>query len=181
MTSSPASSSKLLSPIPPSPLELQEWLQRHLSLLRRERAAELQESHLLLSSTSPRILEANGLALCRLGVLSVAIGSGGKRLVELHRPTAYHTDSKFPPNGFRSGDVVVLVDEAADNGNRKAKKASEADENRNAGLEAVVITAGEAKIVVSLSKAAKQTGSEEEDLPSRCRLVKVANEVTWER
>lgn len=188
-SSAEAADGELIHPHPPTTPQLQAWLQRHLTLLQRERAAELEESHLLLSSVSPRVLEANGLALCRLGVLNTSIGMGGKSLVELHRPTAYHTEPSFPPNGFRSGDVVVIVDEAgsSDGDDRKKKKASaskdKAESGENTGIDGVVVKVADTKITIAIGKRRRKGGddAEEEPLPARCRVVKVANEVTWER
>ncbi|PWN19709.1 P-loop containing nucleoside triphosphate hydrolase protein [Microstroma glucosiphilum] len=188
-SSAESADGQLIHPRHPTPLQLQSWLQRHLTLLQRERSAELEESHLLLSSVSPRVLETNGLALCRLGVLNTSIGMGGKSLVELHRPTAYHTEPAFPPNGFRSGDVVVIVDEAGsgegDDGRKKKASASKdkALASENTGVDGVVVRVAETKITIAIGKRRRKGGDdgEEEPLPARCRVVKVANEVTWER
>lgn len=170
---------------PPIPLQVQEWLQRHLTLLQRERQAELEESRLLLSSVSPKVLQDNGLALCRLGVLNTSIGMGGKKLVKLHRPTAYHPDTKLPPHSFRSGDVVAIIDEVAEESvNAKGKKAAGAGNGKDLsnGIDGVVYKVAESDISVAIAKRGKKGAEgEEEPLPDRCRLVKVANEVTWER
>ncbi|CAO1628167.1 unnamed protein product [Parajaminaea phylloscopi] len=180
-------STELWMPVPPTPLELQSFLQRHLTLLAHERAAELEESRLLLSGTSPRVLERNGLALTRLGVLSESVGMGGKRLVELHRPTAYHNEAKFPPNSFRSGDVVALLDEAADEASTGTKSKGNVSGKGKKGaadpIDAVVAKMTDTKVVVAVS-ASRPNGEASEagtTFPQRIRLVKVANEVTWER
>lgn len=172
--------------VPPTPLAIQRFIQGHLDRLFKERQAELEESRLLLSSVSPKVLEANGLALTRLGVLSTSVGIGGKRLVELHRPTAYHNDAHLPPNAFRSGDVVAIVDEAAaaEGGGAKGAKGKAAAKNSKepAQTDGVVVRVMDTKIVVAISqRRSKGQDAEEEPLPTRCRLIKVANEVTWER
>lgn len=170
-----------LIPQKPSPAVLQTFLQRHLTLLQHERAAELEESRLLLSSAPPRLLELNGLALTRLGVLSTSIGLGGKRIVELHRPAAYHTETRFPPNSFRSGDVVAIVDEASDVAGSKKKSKAANTESESKPIEGVVVKANDTKITVAVSGGRTGQDSQEASLPQQCRLVKVANEVTWER
>lgn len=177
--------------IPPTPRNIQAFIQGHLDRLQKERQAELEESRLLLSAVSPKVLEANGLALTRLGVLSTSIGIGGKRMVELHRPTAYHSDANLPPNAFRSGDVVAIVDEAAagagesTSGKASKGKASTSKGNKEAEpIDGVVVKVLDTKIVVAIShrrKGGSTDAAEEDPLPTRCRLVKVANEVTWER
>lgn len=174
----------LFKPQIPTPSQLQAFLQRHLDLLLQERNAELEESHLLLSSTSPKLLERNGLALCRLGVLNTSVGMGGKNLVELHRPTAYHNDVKFPPNTFRTGDVVVIVDEAdSESGGKKAsKKQAGATKDTDESIDGVVTRMTDTKIVIAIgSKKKKGSSDGDSPLPTRCRVVKVANEVTWDR
>ena len=55
------------------------WLERHLSLLELERAAEKEETRLLASNCSDALLERKGLALLNLGCASLSIGLGGKR------------------------------------------------------------------------------------------------------
>lgn len=173
----------MLQPQKPKPVDVQRFLQRHLDLLLKEHHAELEESRLLLSSVSHRVLESHGLALTRLGVLNANIGYGGKRVVELHRPTAYHSDAQFPPHGFRSGDVVALVDESTQSSAAKAKAKQGNDKEE---IAAVVVKVVDTKIVVAVSLGGKRRGSSSEEstesgLPERCTLVKVANEVTWER
>ncbi|CAO1623443.1 unnamed protein product [Sympodiomycopsis kandeliae] len=180
----------LWKPAKPTSEQLQAFLQRHLTLLLQERQAELEESHLLLSSVSPKVLERNGLALCRLGVLNTSVGMGGKTLVELHRSTAHNTDSKFPPHTFRSGDVVVIVDEAETSdqkGKKKGTDSSKSSSSANERTDGVVTRVTESKIIVAIGrKKSKRTAEgnaddDDQQLPSRCRLVKVASEVTWER
>lgn len=177
----------LLIPHPPTPLQLQAWLQRHLDLLLAERRAEVAESHLLLSSVSPKVLEANGLALGRLGILDQSVGAGGKRIVELHRPAAFNNESNFPPHSFRTGDVVKIVDEAGDKqaGGSKKKSSKKSDDNGNVdGIDGVITRVTDTRIYVAIGRSRRKSGGDEgedDELPSRCRLVQVANEVTWER
>lgn len=182
-----ASIPPLYKTIPPSPSQVQSFLQRHLSLLLQERQAEVEESHLLLSSVSPRVLERNGLALCRLGMLNTSVGMGGKSLVELHRPAAYHTETNLPAHSFRSGDVVAIVDEAEGSGSGGSKKGKgkSAVAGESSDIDGVVTRVTDTKIVVAIGSRRRGAGGGAADadsgLPTRCRVVKVANEVTWER
>lgn len=173
----------VLKPLRPTAVELQNFLQCHLTLLKHERLAELEESHLLLSSVSPRTLEVNGLALTRLGMLSESIGAAGKRIVELHRPIAYHAEVRLPPNTFRSGDVVALLDEAAENEKWKNKKQFSGKAIKYSQREGVVVKVSEVKIAVAISAGRKSPNGDAsgQSLPQRICLVKIANEVTWER
>lgn len=62
--------------------DLELYFSRIRSLCQRERAAEVEQSSLLLSACGPKLLEQKGLALLGLGVSSVQIGLGGKRLLD---------------------------------------------------------------------------------------------------
>lgn len=60
--------------------EIAAFLDRQTALLQREREAEIEQTALLLSSCGPKLLERKGLALGALGVASIRLGLGGKRL-----------------------------------------------------------------------------------------------------
>ena len=95
------------------------FIDRHLDLLSQERDAEIGRTSLVFSKCGPKLLEQKGLALNGLGVASIGIGLGNKtciftffhvarthsfekrRLVELERPSAYHTVTTLPPHTFR--------------------------------------------------------------------------------
>lgn len=62
----------------PSSEELEAFIDRHAELLLAERSAEEEQTHLLNSKCSPRLLEQRGLAIGSLGVSSISIGLGGK-------------------------------------------------------------------------------------------------------
>ena len=55
------------------------FLSRQKELLSQERAAEVEQTSLLLSKCSHQLLEAKGLALGGLSVTKVSIGLGGQR------------------------------------------------------------------------------------------------------
>ena len=73
----------ILSPIPPSPTALDAFLSRHEYLLKLEREAEEEQTRLLNSNCSPKLLEQRGLASNGLGVSGISVGLGGKRYVLL--------------------------------------------------------------------------------------------------
>lgn len=54
------------------------WLDKHIELLQKERAAEVEETGLLLTKCAPQVLAKKGLAILNLGVASFAIGLGGR-------------------------------------------------------------------------------------------------------
>jgi hypothetical protein len=61
--------------------DLDAFFSRMRDLCSKERMAEVEQSSLLLSACSPKLLEQKGLALLGLGVSNVQIGLGGKRLI----------------------------------------------------------------------------------------------------
>lgn len=74
-----------MAPIPPlldvqspSKEDLEAFLSRHQHLLELERQEEEEQTRLLNSNCSPKLLEKRGLALGGLGVSSISVGLGGK-------------------------------------------------------------------------------------------------------
>lgn len=190
-------STKLLIPEPPDQALLLRWFQRQALLLAEERKEEQAQSKLLLSKTAPKILEKHGLALLGLGVASIRIGVGAKLLVELERPSAHHSSPNFPPHTFRIGDLAAVLDNGAD------PQAT----NEDGLLQGVVYKVNDTRITLAISDGKKAPGSKgtasaagggenkrdvrsgdsnkvsssDLDLPERIRLVKVANESTFDR
>ncbi len=187
-------SSKLLQPEPPNQELLLRWFQAQSRLLADERKEEQDQSKLLLSKTAPKLLEKHGLALLGLGVASIRIGVGAKLLVELERPSAHHASPNFPPHTFRSGDLAAVLENGAD------PQAT----NENGLLQGVVYRVTDTKITLAMSDGKKPSGSKgagadgqnkrdartgdnnkvsgnDLELPERIRLVKVANETTFDR
>ncbi|KAB5593364.1 DNA polymerase alpha-associated DNA helicase A [Ceratobasidium theobromae] len=159
--------------------ELAQFLSRLRALCQSERMAEVEQSSLLLSACSPKLLEQKGLALLGLGVSSVQVGLGGKSLIELERPSAYHTSPNFPPHTFRPGDIARvepnITGAAGKRGAKPPKKQLQAsgDSEAQASVEGVV---SDTRIVVSV-----EAESQDIELPERCRIIKLANSVTFDR
>lgn len=63
---------------PPSAAELSEFIAQHQRLLQLEHEEEEEQTRLLHSNCSPKLLEQKGLALGGLGVSAVSVGLGGK-------------------------------------------------------------------------------------------------------
>lgn len=182
----------LLTPEAPSSVLLKQWFERQISLLQEERNEEQSQSKLLMSKTAPKVLEKSGLALLGLGVVSIRIGLGAKLLVELERPSAYHTSPVLPPHSFRSGDLAAMVDNGAD-----------PSAGADGGVQGVIFRVTEARIILAVGDKRKdrvardtgkdkrdaktgemtrlRTGTEDLELPERIRLVKVTNEATYDR
>lgn len=69
----------LLQPITPSRSVLDAFITQHQHLLQLERQAEEEQTRLLNSNCSPKLLEQRGLALGGLGVSNISVGLGGKK------------------------------------------------------------------------------------------------------
>ncbi|KAF8062300.1 P-loop containing nucleoside triphosphate hydrolase protein [Lyophyllum atratum] len=155
-----------------------EFIARQRLLLKKERDAEITRSSLLLSNCGPKLLEQKGLSLGGLGIVGVNIGLGGKTLVELERPTAYHTNPAFPPHTIRAGDLARIEANVVAGPAKKAKKTA-AEETKGSQPEGVVYKVSDTRIVIAVDSS--DTASEDLDLPERCRVVKLANSVTYDR
>ncbi|TDL24612.1 P-loop containing nucleoside triphosphate hydrolase protein [Rickenella mellea] len=156
------------------------FIQRHRTLLEREREAEIEQTSLLLSNCSLKLLEQKGLALSALGVVGVNVGLGGKSLVALERPSAYHTSPQFPPHTFRPGDLARVeghskVAAVGKNTKRNSTKSAKSD----GGVTGVVYKLSDTRIVIAIDQ--KDNDDDIAELPEHCRLVKLANSATHDR
>ncbi|KAJ7639809.1 P-loop containing nucleoside triphosphate hydrolase protein [Mycena polygramma] len=165
-----------------SETRLSDFCARQRLLLAQERAAEVDRSSLILSNCGPKLLEQKGLALGGLGVVGVNIGLGGKTLVELERPTAYHTSPIFPPHGLRPGDLARIEANVSAAGPSKKAAAAKKSTGESKGSQAegvVVYRVTDTRIVIAIDGS--DSSSEDLDLPERCRVLKLANSVTYDR
>ncbi|KAJ7600920.1 AAA domain-containing protein [Mycena floridula] len=138
----------------------------------------------------PKILEQKGLSLGGLGVVNVNIGLGGKTLVELEQPSAYHSSQVFPNHHtFRPGDLARIEAHVSSAGSKKGKK--DASETRRS-VEGVVYKVdsllrfiehpnaiSRSLILASLSRSTRKIP--DLDIPERCRILKLTNSVTYDR
>ncbi|KZT61335.1 P-loop containing nucleoside triphosphate hydrolase protein [Calocera cornea HHB12733] len=171
--------------VPPNPEQLTAFIARQRELLQAERDSDIERTSLLFSKCSPKLLEQRGLALGGLGVASVQLGLGGKSLVELERPTAYHTSPIFPPHTFRPGDLARIEQHVASAAPRKpakgGKKATGDAGEGGKAVEGVVYRVSDTKIVIAVDGDRGSQDGEDLDLPDRCRVLKLANTVTYDR
>lgn len=121
-----------------TPEQLEAFFDRQRQLLAQERQAEIDQTSLLLSNCSAKLLEKKGLALLGLGVVNVNIGLGGKSLVELERPSAHHSSPLFPPHTFRPGDLARIDDASTTSKKASKSKTPAAASKENFGVEGVV-------------------------------------------
>ncbi|KAG1737470.1 AAA domain-containing protein [Suillus paluster] len=166
-----------------SEADLKVFINRHRELLTKERNAEIERSALLLTNCGPKLLEQKGLALGSLGVVGINVGLGGKTLVELERPTAFHSSQIFPPHNFRPGDLACIEENISSNvaakKSAKGKKAASVGAESSRAAEGVVYKVSDTRIIIAVDPS--ESSSDDLDLPERCRLLKLANSVTYDR
>ncbi|EKM56705.1 uncharacterized protein PHACADRAFT_207896 [Phanerochaete carnosa HHB-10118-sp] len=159
---------------------IHSFVDRHRQLLLKEREAEIERTSLLLTNCSPSLLEQKGLALGSLGVANVSVGLGGKTLVELERPTAYSNTPLFPSHTFRPGDLARVEEHVSTSGAKKVAKTKKPTETKSSrSAEGVVYKVSDVRIVIAIDVS--ESSTEDLDLPDRCRVVKLANSVTYDR
>ena len=133
----------------------EDFLKRLIDLVEQERAAEEQESALLISNAPISLLERSGLALGNLSG-QTSIGLGGRLLVELERPPAYHVSPTYPPHDFRPGDVARLRQHgaggAAGGAGKKGGKEDKGKGKDDGGVDAVVYRTTATKITLAVDE-----------------------------
>lgn len=165
---------------------LRTFVTRQHTLLSREREAEIERTSLLLTNCTPKLLEQKGLALGNLGVVSAGIGLGGKTLLELERPAAFHSSQVFPPHTFRPGDIARIEENTPSSASSKkptgkAKKTQllDSDGKTSRAAEGVVYKVTDTRIVIAIDPP--DSADTDLDFPERGRVVKLANSVTYDR
>jgi DNA polymerase alpha-associated DNA helicase A len=153
------------------------FAQTQLSLLKAEQSAEVAETTLLLSESSPTTLARAGLAILNLISLSQRTGLGGKSVVELGLDPAVASAEKggsdLPEHGVRTGDIV-RVSEPPSGGAKKKEKS----EMKGKGVEGVVTRVGDRAVWVALGKA--YADDDEDDVPIGKLWLYVCNHrATW--
>lgn len=130
-----------------------------LTLLQRELEAELQETHLLTSTHSPKTLQQAGLALLNLSITSQRTGLGGKTVLELGKdPAVSDGEGGLGEHGFRVGDIVGIAEQP-----KGAEKKKDREGMEKRGVEGVIVKVGKEMVSVALDK-------EDADVPSGGKL-----------
>ncbi|KAG0041009.1 hypothetical protein BGZ82_003620 [Podila clonocystis] len=153
------------------------FLAHQEKLVQAERDFELLEIQRVFAACTPAQLAKKGLAVLGLTVVGMKTGAGGKSLVDLELSNATSTSPSLPAHRLRVGDIVALEEHATGS---KGKTMKSGDKPK---LEGVVFRITETTIVVAIKN--RREGGDEEEIPKevqeRCRLVKLANNVSYER
>ncbi|KAF9183051.1 hypothetical protein BGZ50_004466 [Haplosporangium sp. Z 11] len=153
------------------------FLAHQEKLVQAERDFEVQEIQRVFEACTPAQLAKKGLAVLGLTVVGMKTGAGGKSLVDLELSNATSTSPALPAHRLRVGDIVAL-EEHGTGSKGKPMKATWKPK-----LDGVIFRITETTIVVAIKS--KKEGENEEEIPKevqeRCRLIKLANNVTYER
>ncbi|KAG2173383.1 hypothetical protein INT44_008735 [Umbelopsis vinacea] len=143
------------------------FIDSQLDLVANERKLEVEETTRLLSACSPAQLQKRGVALVGLRIASMRTGLGGKSLLDLELAQHLTDSPRLPSHKIRTGDIVGLQEY------KKDKPTSQTQ------LSGVVSRVTDTTVTVALQ------GREDDELPQalqdRCQIVKLANNITYER
>ena len=137
-----------------------------LSLLAQEQAAEIAETTLLLSDSSPTVLARAGVAILNLTISSQHTGLGGKTVLEfaLDPAIAGGGDGELPEHGIRVGDVVRVGEQPSGGSKKKDRVEMKGDR-----VEGVVTKVREKEVAVAVGKD-NSSGDEDGEVPEGKRL-----------
>ncbi|EJD02064.1 P-loop containing nucleoside triphosphate hydrolase protein [Fomitiporia mediterranea MF3/22] len=161
-----------------TPKDLDAFFERQIQLLQEEKQVEIDQSSLLLTKCSLKLLEQRGLALLNLVPLNnVRVGMGGRNLIELGRSAALSTSASLPPHTFRPGDIARI--EKSLSKSSKKEPSARSDTSKENSLEGVVYKVTDSLIVLAVD--GDRQANEDLDLPNICSLIKLANNVPNDR
>ena len=161
---------------PKPAIDIPAFAATQLSLLAAEQATEIAENSGLIASHSPAALQRAGLALTNLTIGAQRTGLGGKTVVELVPDAAVSSGTgELPEHGLRTGDIVLLSEQAS--GSAKKKEIKELEKK---GVRGVITRVRKGDVGVALDEA---SGEREEGIAGMGRvwLVKLADDVTYKR
>ncbi|KAK3830014.1 MAG: P-loop containing nucleoside triphosphate hydrolase protein [Linnemannia gamsii] len=153
------------------------FLAHQEKLVQYERDFEVVEIQRVFEACTPAQLAKKGLAVLGLTVAGMKTGAGGKSLVDLELSNATSTSPTLPAHRLRVGDIVALEEHGT------GSKAKPMKATWKPKLDGVIFRITETTIVVAIKS--RKEGENEEEIPKevqeRCRLIKLANNVTYER
>ncbi|CZR50776.1 probable DNA-binding protein SMUBP-2 [Phialocephala subalpina] len=120
-----------------TPISIPDFATTQLALLDSELQSELEETHLLLSNSTPTALARAGLAITNLTLSSLRTGLGGKIVVELGLDSAVSgkggsgkDEGELGEHGIRTGDIVLVSEQPAGSAKKREVKDLEAKGSR---------------------------------------------------
>ncbi|KAL4076888.1 AAA domain-containing protein [Scleroderma yunnanense] len=143
---------------------LRAFITRQRTLVSRERDTEIERTSLLLTNCTPKLLEQKGLSLGNLGVVSAGIGLGGKTpgdIVRIEENVSSSASAKKPSGKAKKSQLI------------------ESDGKTSRAADGVMYKVTDTRIIIAVDSS--DSADADLDFPERCRIVKLANSVTYDR
>jgi DNA polymerase alpha-associated DNA helicase A len=148
--------------------------EKFLKCIDLERAADVEQTTLLLKTLPQKKLAIKGLAIINLITENVRTGLGGRTILELRNDLSFHESDSLVSGDIRTGDIVK-IDKMSSSSKTKGKN----DEDQKSACEGVVTRVSQQSIVITVN--------EEHDerildiMNERLWIVKISNSVTYKR
>ncbi|KAG0170817.1 hypothetical protein DFQ28_001640 [Apophysomyces sp. BC1034] len=147
---------------------MEAFIDHQIKLVQKEKQVDVEDTAKLLSSHAPAQLQKRGVALIGLKVTGMRTGLGGKCLIDVELANPSKLPPIFPPHKISTGDIVGIDEYKKDKPSKQSARWS-----------GVIHRVTDTRITVALSQDV------EDELPpevqERCQIVKLANNVTYER
>ncbi|KAG9307960.1 p-loop containing nucleoside triphosphate hydrolase protein [Chiua virens] len=162
---------------------VQAFISRQRILLSQERDAEIERTSLILSNASPKLLEQRGLALGGLSIVSAAWNflfceaQARTFLAPLYR--LWNLNNVYRPGDLARIEENVTTTQKKTSTKGKKVQPADADTKSSTAPEGVVYKVTDIRVVIAVDPP--ESGDVDLDLPERCRVLKLANSVTYDR
>ncbi|RUP51923.1 AAA domain-containing protein [Jimgerdemannia flammicorona] len=178
---------------------MEAFIAHQITLVDKEKKLEVKENADLLSAYAPVQLQKRGVALIGLKVtgkrftvflwyhcscftnftlqcfsLGMRTGLGGKSLIELELANPMTDPPTLPAHKIHTGDIVGL-EEHVSSKQTGAKKPAPPQTGSQPKINGVVFRVTETRVTIALDEEVPT------EIQDRCRIVKLANNVTYER
>lgn len=168
---------------------------KFIEALSAEKKEDYEQTHQLLSTTPPKVLTQNGLAILNLVIENIRTSLGGKIILELVPDPSIsgkgdNINNPLANNDFKSGDIVKLDPYPPSNLKKLQNSSNEKDQwesiENSTTIEGVVTSSNNMRINIVLANSDTQEYINErawklQTSNTRLWLVKVSNEATYRR
>lgn len=142
--------------------------------LKQEQTVDIEETHTLLSTLTPKRLNSKGLAVINLVISSVRTGLGGKTILDLSPDNAIASSGDINVGQIRTGDIAKVEIQPTESKKKKKQTAEEQDDS----AEGVIVrtTAKVISVAIDEKHESKVAG-----LTGRLWIAKLVNSSTYKR
>ncbi|KAI8920581.1 P-loop containing nucleoside triphosphate hydrolase protein [Entophlyctis helioformis] len=175
------------------PADVDAFVVQQLALIEQERQSEMAQVAAMQQAFTPVDLQRRGVVLLALRVTGIRSGLGGRTLVDLEAGAG--GSQPLPPHKFRMGDIVSVDEHAAGSGSGRGASAKGRAKDKGDAVGAAAADLSTAKaptggggvnagVVYRVTDTVVTVAFREDlpdPLPDRCKLSKLANNITYER